>query len=114
MSAELIKQLRDPEGVVSRSAVRHAMLEAADRIESLERQLAERDAQAKDAERLDWLDEVNRKTNERNGTRYGWKFDINHNRAALMDHNWPAKSIREAIDAAMSGTAHAGEQEGTK
>lgn len=53
-----------------------------------------------DAERLDWLESVNLRSNERNGTVYGWKYDINHNRAALTDHNLPALTIREAIDAA--------------
>lgn len=54
-----------------------------------------------DAGRLNWLDAVNLGTNERNETVYGWKFDINHNRAALTDHNSPALSVRAAIDAAM-------------
>lgn len=53
-----------------------------------------------DAARLNWLDDVNSRTNERNGTKYGWRFDINHNRAALTDHNYPALPVREAIDAA--------------
>ena len=53
-----------------------------------------------DKERLDWLDRVNENTNERNGTNYGWRYDINHNRAALTDCNLPALSIRAAIDAA--------------
>lgn len=53
-----------------------------------------------DAERLDWLDRVNAETNARYGTVYGWKFDLNHNRAALTDHNLPALSVRAAIDAA--------------
>ncbi|UIF90936.1 hypothetical protein [Cupriavidus sp. UYPR2.512] len=61
---------------------------------------AENERLSKDAERLDWLDQVNRATNERNDTTYGWRFDINHNRAALMDHNLPALSVRQAIDAA--------------
>lgn len=52
-----------------------------------------------DTERLDWLDSVNTKTNARNNTCYGWKFDINHNRAALTDHNLPALHVRAAIDA---------------
>ena len=51
----------------------------------------------KDAERLDWLDSVNKQTNERNRTTY---CDMNHNRFALSDHNFPALSVREAIDAA--------------
>lgn len=53
-----------------------------------------------DTDRLDWLDGVNRHTNGRVGTTYGWKFDINHNRAALTDSNLPALSVRDAIDAA--------------
>jgi|GEM_PF-2059712 len=68
----------------------------------IRRVMAELAEAQKDGERLDWLDEVNRKANERNGTVYGWRFDINHNRAALMDHNWPALSIRAAIDAAIN------------
>jgi hypothetical protein len=54
-----------------------------------------------DAERLDWLDHVTATTNARHGTVYGWKYDINHNRAALTDMNRPALTIREAIDEAM-------------
>lgn len=57
-----------------------------------------------DAARLDWLDTVNQKANERNRTVYGWKFDVNHNRAALTDHNIPALSVREAIDVARKPT----------
>jgi hypothetical protein len=53
-----------------------------------------------DTERLNWLDSVNTRTNQRVGTSYGWKFDINHNRAALSDHNLPALHVRAAIDAA--------------
>jgi len=57
-----------------------------------------------DTERLDWLDRVNTGANARNGTKYGWKFDINHNRAALTDCNMPALSVREAIDSARRKT----------
>lgn len=57
---------------------------------------------AKDTARLNWLDEVNAKTNARYGTKYGWRFDLNHNRAALTDHNTPALPVREAIDAAIA------------
>jgi len=53
-----------------------------------------------DRARLDWLDSVNLHMNERNGSVYGWKYDINHNRASLTDHNLPALTIREAIDCA--------------
>jgi len=70
--------------------------------EGMRRVKLDLEEEQEDTKRLDWLDEVTRKTNERNGTVYGWRFDINHNRAALMDHNWPALSIRQAIDAAMN------------
>jgi hypothetical protein len=56
-----------------------------------------------DTDRLDFLDRVNANTNRRCGTTYGWKYDINHNRAALTDSNLPALTVREAIDAAMTG-----------
>lgn len=55
---------------------------------------------SEDSGRLDWLDQVNRRSNDQNNTVYGWKFDINHNRAALTDCNIPALTVREAIDAA--------------
>lgn len=99
--SDLVKRLR--EGAQFYHAPK-TWNEAADRIADLERQLAElrqlTAQQVEDAARLDWLDAVNRQTNERHNTTYGWKFDINHNRAALTDHNLPALSIREAIDVA--------------
>jgi hypothetical protein len=66
---------------------------------------------AEDTARLDWLDQVNTRTNDRVGTNYGWKFDINHNRAALTDHNLPAMHVRAAIDEARLKSAPA-KQEG--
>lgn len=53
-----------------------------------------------DKERLDWLDRANHALNEAHGTKYGWKYDANHNRLqiALTDCNIPAFSIRSAID----------------
>ena len=54
-----------------------------------------------DAERLDWLDRVNQATNAHYRTRYGWKFDLNCNRASLTDHHLPALTVRDAIDSAM-------------
>ena len=59
-------------------------------------------AMARDAERLDWLDDLNKKFNERTGTTYGWKLDWTCNRWALSDCNLPALTVREAIDAAMA------------
>jgi hypothetical protein len=61
---------------------------------------AKTDRDGSDTARLDWLDQVNTRTNDRVGTSYGWKFDINHNRAALTDHNLPALHVRAAIDEA--------------
>ncbi|MDB5975115.1 MAG: hypothetical protein JWR07_1875 [Nevskia sp.] len=54
-----------------------------------------------DAERLDFLDSMNARKNVQNGTTYGWKLEENHNRIALSDHNFPALSVRAAIDAAI-------------
>jgi hypothetical protein len=58
-----------------------------------------------DRDRLDWLEGVTARTNARNFTTYGWRYDINHNRASLTDCNLPALSIRAAIDAASQGEA---------
>lgn len=53
-----------------------------------------------DTARLDFLDQMNAAKNEFHGTRYGWKYEVNHNRIALSDHNWPPLKVREAIDQA--------------
>jgi hypothetical protein len=68
------------------------------RLENILNELVSAEA---DTWRLDWLDAVNKRTNERNGTVYGWRYDINHNRAALTDMHSPALTVREAIDTAM-------------
>jgi hypothetical protein len=54
-----------------------------------------------DKERLDWLDQVNKATNDRIGTKYGWKFDINHNRAAFSDNDAGGRAVRQALDEAI-------------
>lgn len=54
-----------------------------------------------DSQMLDFLDEMNKQKNERNGSRYGWRLEENHNRIALTDSNFPALSVRDAIKAAM-------------
>lgn len=56
-----------------------------------------------DTKRLDWLDAQNARLNEYYGTSYGWKFDANFQRNAMMlnDSNFPVMSVREAIDKAM-------------
>lgn len=51
-----------------------------------------------DVKRLDWLDAQNARKNGQNGTRYGWGYSENHNRIALEDHQWPPRTVREAID----------------
>jgi hypothetical protein len=92
---DALKAFQEKEYYVSDYAVRLHYFEGFAR--ELERENA---ALRADKERLDWLDRVNENTNERNGTNYGWRYDINHNRAALTDCNLPALSIRAAIDAA--------------
>lgn len=73
-----------------------------DEIECLQRELA---ILWQDAERLDYLDALNRKANERNRSRYGWQISINHNRVALTDNNHPQLTVREAIDAHKTGVS---------
>ena len=69
------------------------------KLDALERENAEL---REDKARLDWLDAANQALNEAHGTKYGWKYDANHNRCqiAINDCNIPALSIRQAIDAA--------------
>lgn len=64
-------------------------------------QSGQRAGVADDTARLDWLDEQNRKKNASHGTMYGWGYSVNCNRIALEDHHWPARTVREALDAAM-------------
>lgn len=56
-----------------------------------------------DTRRLDWLDAQNKRLNEYYGTSYGWKFDANFQRNAMMlnDSNYPVMNVRQAIDEAM-------------
>lgn len=65
-----------------------------------------------DTKRLDWLDAQNKRLNEFYGTSYGWKFDANFQRNAMMlnDNNYPVMNVRQAIDEAM----RAASQEPTK
>ncbi|HDI8654708.1 TPA: hypothetical protein PPE37_000410 [Escherichia coli] len=65
-----------------------------------------------DTKRLDWLDAQNKRLNEYYGTSYGWKFDANFQRNAMMlnDSNYPVMNVRQAIDEAM----RAAPQEPTK
>jgi hypothetical protein len=55
----------------------------------------------KDSDRVNWLDKKNAEMNARTNSNYGWKFDVNHNRIALTDCNWPNHTARQAIDEAM-------------
>lgn len=56
-----------------------------------------------DKQRLDWLDAQNKRLNEYYGTAYGWKFDANFQRNAMIlnDSNYPVMNVRQAIDEAM-------------
>jgi len=64
------------------AAIGVCQAEAADEIARL------REALGKDRDRLDFLDECNRRLNARYGTNYGWKLVLNHNvnRLFLGDH----------------------------
>lgn len=57
-----------------------------------------------DTTRLDWLDAQNKRLNEYYGTSYGWKFDANFQRNAMMlnDSNYPVMTVRQAIDEAIA------------
>lgn len=57
-----------------------------------------------DSKRLDWLDAQNKRLNEYYGTSYGWKFDANFQRNAMMlnDSNYPFMTVRRAIDEAIA------------
>lgn len=59
---------------------------------------------SEDTKRLDWLDAQNKRLNEYYGTTYGWKFDANFQRNAMMlnDSNYPVMTVRQAIDEAIS------------
>lgn len=58
---------------------------------------------SEDKKRLDWLDAQNKRLNEYYGTNYGWKFDANFQRNAMMlnDSNYPVMTVRQAIDEAI-------------
>lgn len=59
---------------------------------------------SEDTKRLDWLDAQNKRLNEYYGTSYGWKFDANFQRNAMMlnDSNYPVMTVRQAIDKAIA------------
>ncbi len=61
---------------------------------------------SEDTSRLDWLDAQNKRLNEYYGTSYGWKFDANFQRNAMMlnDSNYPVMDVRQAIDEAITAT----------
>ncbi|MFU0866436.1 hypothetical protein [Kluyvera ascorbata] len=56
----------------------------------------------RDTKRLDWLDTQTKRLNEYYGTVYGWKFDANFQRNAMMlnNSNYPVMTVRQAIDEA--------------
>ena len=51
-----------------------------------------------DTNRLDYLDQLNGKLNQKSGSKYGWRLEVNHNRVALMEHDPMKQSVREAND----------------
>ncbi|QLW43857.1 hypothetical protein [Citrobacter sp. RHBSTW-00524] len=59
---------------------------------------------SEDSKRLDWLDAQNKRLNEYYRTSYGWKFDANFQRNAMMlnDSNYPVLTVRQAIDEAIA------------
>ncbi|HAU5636073.1 ead/Ea22-like family protein [Citrobacter amalonaticus] len=59
---------------------------------------------SEDTKRLNWLDAQNKRLNEYYGTSYGWKFDANFQRNAMMlnDSNYPVMTVRQAIDQAIT------------
>lgn len=59
---------------------------------------------SEDTKRLNWLDAQNKRLNEYYGTSYGWKFDANFQRNAMMlnDSNYPVMTVRQAIDQAIA------------
>ncbi|WP_316549326.1 hypothetical protein [Klebsiella michiganensis] len=59
---------------------------------------------SEDTKRLNWLDAQNKRLNEYYGTTYGWKFDANFQRNAMMlhDSNYPVMTVRQAIDEAIA------------
>ncbi|MFZ5421936.1 hypothetical protein ACOZAC_11485 [Enterobacter hormaechei] len=59
---------------------------------------------SEDTKRLDWLDAQNKRLNEYYWTTYGWKFDANFQRNAMMlnDSNYPVMTVRQAIDEAIA------------
>ncbi|MCD0241735.1 hypothetical protein [Enterobacter hormaechei] len=65
---------------------------------------------SEDTKRLDWLDAQNKRLNEYYGTTYGWKFDANFQRNAMMlnDSNYPVMNVRQAIDAAIAAAPQQG------
>lgn len=63
-----------------------------------------------DTKRLDWLDAQNKRLNEYYGTSYGWKFDANFQRNAMMlnDSNYPVMTVRQAIDESIAAAPKQG------
>ena len=66
--------------------------------------VSQREELQDDTRRLDWLDTQNKRLNDYYGTTYGWKFDANFQRNAMMlnDSNYPVMTVRQAIDEAIA------------
>lgn len=70
---------------------------AADMIEALLAQNAQQVEEAvKDKQRLDFLDECNRRLNDYYGTNYGWELILNHNVTRLMSGSLQRIDLNDA------------------
>ncbi|WP_233154337.1 hypothetical protein [Enterobacter hormaechei] len=84
------------------NAYRAAMLQSFGNSEQLNSPVIQDGSE--DTKRLDWLDAQNKRLNEYYWTTYGWKFDANFQRNAMMlnDSNYPVMTVRQAIDEAIA------------
>ena len=84
------------------NACRAAMLQSFGNSEQLNSPVIQDGSE--DTKRLDWLDAQNKRLNEYYWTTYGWKFDANFQRNAMMlnDSNYPVMTVRQAIDEAIA------------
>jgi hypothetical protein len=113
---QLIARVRELEEALEVSQAKEPWLELAKRNAAAEARV---EALAEDKQRLDFLDECNRRLNENYGTNYGWELILNHNVNRLMlghlqvdlndsrGGNAKLPSCRAAIDEAMNNIRRA-------
>ena len=87
----LVRALQDEKGwlhdyadAIVRDAIERKHLERSDAESALKARDAEIERVRGDAERLDWLDGLNRALNKQNGTTYQWKLVLSPNVVRLM------------------------------